>query len=123
MTDIPVWVWDHVPTILQWLSTALVAWIWWSLKRTFVTREDCGKSRVDTEGAMRKQGHDIERLLEDVEQAPDAADLLAIKLSLERLNGRLDAMQEQLRGQAEVLKIVKHQVDRVNTYLLEHGVK
>jgi hypothetical protein len=118
---VPEWAWEHIPTALQWLTTGIVTWIWWSLKRTFVTREEFFKADERQKVADEEQDRKIARLLEDIEKSPDTADLYEIKLALERLNGRIDALQKTMDGQQEILRIVRHQAERMNAFLMEHG--
>lgn len=53
MTEsIPAMIWDYLPGVLQGLTTGLVAWGWWSLKRVFVSRADFDVRRAATDARL-----------------------------------------------------------------------
>ena len=48
-------------------------------------------------------------------------DVHEIKLAIARMDGHFEAMQAQIAGQQEIMKIVKYQGERMRDFLLEHG--
>jgi signal transduction histidine kinase len=118
--------WETLAGIAAVASTALLFW----LAGHFVRRQECDKHRQearegqearDRRHAAAEAGHAA--LEARVRGVPSAEVLTEIRVELTRMNGRIDAMQEQIRGQQEVLEIVRRQCERMNAYLLEHGGK
>jgi hypothetical protein len=114
--------WEAVTAVLSGLVTVALLW----LSSHFVRRAEFGDMQRE---AQRMQNGQEERLTtldsslalfrQQLELMPKAGDMSEIKVALAHLSGRIDVLQEQVHGQAEVLKIVKHQSDLINLYLRE----
>ena len=108
----------------------------------FVRRNDCTEHRaaLDKEQAAHRAALDKEQAALDKEQTtlkkqqdddaaaraslaqtlggmPTAKDMHNLQISIEKLTGRLDTMQQEIKGQRDVLNIVKEHTDRVERFL------
>jgi hypothetical protein len=93
--------WDHLPGILQGVTTGLLGWIWWTMKRTFVTRQDFeGYIRLTEErlnrGTLRMQ-HTEDKL--DLMRAELMGELKVQREILARLENQFQII---LRGHLEL---------------------
>jgi hypothetical protein len=101
-----------------WLSANYVSnKIFAHYKREVATVNDKQDQRLAVvEAAYAALGQQLANL-------PTAEDIHELKLTLTRMGGHFEAMQAQINGQQEILKIVKAQGDRTQAFLLEHGAK
>ncbi len=101
----------------------------------FVRRNDCTEHRaaLDKEQEAHRAALDKEQTTLKKQQDDDAAaraslaqtlggmptakDMHNLQISIEKLTGRLDTMQQEIKGQRDVLNIVKEHTDRVERFL------
>jgi hypothetical protein len=113
-----------ISSLLSLLAVVLVCW----LRTIFATREEV-RTTVAT---MERRQQLLEQrqdelsggwsgLVGRIEDMPKAADLHALRVALEHLDGTQRAIQAEMKGTADILHIVKSQCERMNAYLLEKG--
>lgn len=110
------------------IGTPLFGWLIWCLRREFVKRDECERYRKeigDRQSALESQqsvdASQRGRLSQSLNDMPTSKDFNDVRLSLNTLAGNMNALQKQMEGQAEILKIVKDQGDTVHKYLLNKG--
>lgn len=99
-------------------ANLFVGWVAWSIKKKFVTREDCSKCHKDVE-ERQKALEDLQRaestrqcLLEKaLESLPSAKDMQQISLNLSELRGDLKGLTAKVEGQGRSLARVEKSVD------------
>ncbi len=130
MSNVPHFVWEHLPDILQAMTTGLVFWAWWSIKKIFVTRADhlanceAVNARLD---ALEESRHERAAVLADLENrlnsvlneidhrlktVPTAEDTVNIGLAIKDLEGELKGIRAQQDGFAHIISRLEMSVDR-----------
>lgn len=124
----PALIWDHLPGIFQALTTGLVAWGWWSLKRIFVSRADYLAARAERDAHAAKLSEAINKTLDRVNALelrinalPTEAMLHRLELRMEGLSGEQKSHCAQMDGMRESLGSITHQLDRIQEYLMERN--
>ena len=118
--------WETIAGIAALAGAGLLLW----LAGHFVRRQECDKHRReakevnDARDRRQAEGEAGRAALEaKMRDIPSPEVLTEIRLELVHINGRIDTLQEQIRGMQEVLEIMRRQSDRMNAFLLEHGVR
>ena len=113
---------DHLgkwsPLILGLLQVVGL-WVIWSLRRQFMTREDCSqqcKKLADKQTAQEAKQAALEAAHQSM---PSAEDLERIQERLGGIEGEMKGMSATLKGQAEIMV----RIERPLNLLLEHHVK
>lgn len=92
----------------------------------FASRKDCEAARA----ALLQKAQEMDRQLDakddqlqsieaTLKNLPNAKELEKLKISMEKLSGRLDTQEAVAHGQRELLTRVEHQLNRVDSYLRE----
>ena len=94
----------------------LFGWIAWSLRKKFVTREDCtihrqedAKARERFSDLMAAHESSMRELTLRLEVMPDQDRLHSIDLKLVRIEGEQSRLAEELRGMRNILERVENQ--------------
>jgi hypothetical protein len=116
--------WETVAGIAALAGTGLLFW----LSGHFIRRTEHEKHRKETAmtndrldqrlAAVEAAHAELRRQLANLATVGDVHE---IKLAIARMDGHFEAMQAQIAGQQEIMKIVKYQGERMRDFLLEHG--
>ena len=94
----------------------LFGWIAWSLRKKFVTREDCVLHRKEDALArerfselMAAHENSMRELTLKLKAVPDQDCLHSIDLKLVRIEGEQSRLAEELRGMRDILERVENQ--------------
>jgi hypothetical protein len=131
-------IFEHGEAVAAVVSgVACLALLW--LSTHFVRRAECAEAKRETrimhdgqEERIVSLDAALALLKQHLDAFPTAKDMTDIKVAIAHMDGRIDAMQKQMDGQneaikaqvgglGEILKIVRHQSERMNAYLTEHG--
>lgn len=83
-----------VPEVLQYALTGFVVWIWWSMKRVFITR----KEAEERMRANEKRADEIEARQYEMKMTI-SADISSIKANLDSISksqAKIEAKQEKM---------------------------
>ena len=119
MTEsIPTLLWDHLPGILQGLTTGLVAWGWWSLKRIFVSRADFEIRKAATDNrldAIENRQYDRTTALQQIDfkldALPTSEEVQGLAISLKEMEGDLKGIRAQVEGLSHATARLERAVD------------
>lgn len=127
MNELGQAIWGHLPGILQALSTGVVIWGWWSLKRIFVTRADFAAWREASGtrmGALEDRQLERDAALRELQTRlgglPSGDMLHALELRLESISGEQRTSTAQMEALRESLAGISQSINRIQTYLMEH---
>ena len=118
MNIVPL-VWDYMPEIFQAISTSLVVWGWWSLKRIFITRADLDLFRetVNTRlKTMEDNMHERQVMLTELDHrmntlfSADEASRLGV--AIKDLEGDIKSIRAQMNGIAHSIGRLELSIDR-----------
>ena len=94
----------------------LFGWIAWSLRKKFVTREDCSQHRKEDAQTrerfselMAAHENSMRELTLKLKAVPDQERLHGIDLKLVRIEGEQSRLAEELRGMRGILERVENQ--------------
>ena len=127
--DILTWLAEHLE-LIAWAAPVLggLALLWFSAH--FLLRSEFEKYKLEAKAVNDEQDRriaaaDAARALFEQRLAglPTSEDMNQVRIALTQAGGDLKALQVQIEGQGEVLKTVKQQYERMNGFLLVHGVK
>lgn len=120
--DIALQYWDILSTLVGLAAVGILFY----LRKSYVpyTRcEECRKELMERcaglETGQRSYAEERAAMSGQLANMPRASDLHDIKLAIERLSGDISTVRAELRGQGDMLKTVKNQGDRMNSFLLE----
>lgn len=109
---------QHLPGIIQTLFWGVVGWIWWSLKRTFVKREDLQEFKAevsvrfsDLETAQQDKSAAQEQLRQKLDLLPTAKDFQALALSMKEMEGDIKGMNSKMDGLSHATNRLERAVD------------
>lgn len=119
MTEsIPTLLWDHLPGILQGLTTGLVAWGWWSLKHIFVSRADFEIRKAATDNrldAIENRQYDRTTALQQIDfkldALPTSEEVQGLAISLKEMEGDLKGIRAQVEGLSHATARLERAVD------------
>ena len=120
-------------TLLQPVVWALVAWAWWSFKRTFVTEEECDECRKARDDQRKEEAAGIQamknrQIADDAERKliaqalknmPCTTDIQQIALALEGVKGSVQAIKVQGEGHLRAMDKLEKQVELLNRVHME----
>lgn len=105
----------------------LLAWVAWSFKRKFVTREDyeADRAKLQERQASLARQHEAalagQSALETaIKNLPTAKDMHALALSLEEVRGDMKALSQEMKGQGNLLSRMEKIVDLLNEVHMEN---
>lgn len=111
--DIKAWSW-----LVAIVVNALFAWIVWSLRRKFVTRDDYEADRAKLRAAQASLAREHESVLASqaaltaaINNLPTAKDMHDISLSIAEMRGGMLVLAEKMDGQAELQVRVENQLN------------
>jgi len=91
-------------------------------------RKNCGEIHNDMkehknkhEKRMDEAANERVRLNDLLQRLPTADNIHALTVNITKLEGQIKALETQVHGQAEILKIVRQQAERMNAYLMTRG--
>jgi hypothetical protein len=125
--DILTWLAQYAePIAVAASALCALAVLWLSIH--FVRRAEFDKHKQDTKATADEHDRRIAavesaRALEEQRLAglPTSEDMHQVRIALTQVSGDLKALQVQMDGQQDVLNIVRHQGERMNAFLMEHG--
>lgn len=111
-------VWDHLPGILQAITTGLVLWGWWSLKRVFVTRSDfetrqaAVSARLDAiEDRQYSRTTALQQIDFKLDALPTSDEVRGLAISLKEMEGDLKGIRAQVEGLSHATARLERAVD------------
>ncbi|WP_417292925.1 DUF2730 family protein [Desulfovibrio porci] len=119
MTEsLPAMIWDYLPGVLQGLTTGLVAWGWWSLKRVFVSRADFDVRRAATDArldAIESRQYSRTTALQQIDfkldALPTSDEVRGLAISLKEMEGDLKGIRAQVEGLSHATARLERAVD------------
>ena len=97
----------------------VLAWGLWSLRKSFVGQEQCGK-RCQAMADKQAQLAQAQAALEQAQQAlPDAATVQSLQVQLAKIEGSVETLAATVQGQTEVMA----RIERPLNLLLEHHLR
>ena len=118
METLPALLWEHLPGILQGVTTALVVWGWWSLKRVFVTRTDFEACRAATaarldaiEGRQYSRTTALQQIDFKLDALPTSDEVRGLAISLKEMEGDLKGIRAQVEGLSHATARLERAVD------------
>lgn len=125
MTSLTGFLEEHWLGMLQTVTSLLVVWGWWSLKRLFVTRQDFEEDRnaaavarkaieerlESVEARQTQRDSDMAAIREKVDSLPSQKIIYDINLKLAGIQGEMSRTCEELRGLREIVVRVENQTD------------
>jgi septal ring factor EnvC (AmiA/AmiB activator) len=123
--------WGMISSLAALAASIFVLW----LSSRFMPRVACTKIRANCESLHKEMRVDndkqekrldadaaaLAQLAALVQALPTADDLHRLEIIITRLDGRINSLEVEVRGQGEVLKIVRQQGERINSFLMAHG--
>lgn len=110
------------------LTNLFIAWIGWSLRRQFVTREDyeAAMLKVAAEAkaaadAADKAARRADEVAAEVARMPGRDEIHKLDLSVTELSGRITQFGERLDGSRDTMSRLQRVLDRVEDFLLKNG--
>jgi soluble cytochrome b562 len=138
--DIFTWLAEYAELIAGAGSALCALAVLW-LSAHFVRRSEFekykqGAKAVDDEQDRRIAAADAARAIfeQRLSGLPTSDDMHQVRITLSQISGdikamqvqmdgKIEALQAQMQGQQDVLNIVRHQSERINAFLMEHGGK
>lgn len=110
---IRVWGW-----LLPLAGNGLLVWIWWTLRKKFVTHEDfsahlAADEQHKTATKERLAAHDatLEALADKVNAMPGADAIHVLDLKLVNIQGEQSRTNEELRGLRDIMRRMENQTE------------
>lgn len=116
----------------NWLNLAILAvqglwgWLWWSLRKQFVsveTHEECrdkrGKRMGEVENGMATLAHRLEIVEREVKALPTVQGINMLNVELEKLRGEMQGFRAEMRGQRDFMQRTERQI----SLLIENELK
>lgn len=105
MQALPAVIRDNLSGILQFVTTGLVVWVWWSLRRIFVTRAgfDAYKASVNARlEAIEERQYNFTSALQKIDSKLDALptsdEVQRLVVALKESEGDLKGIKAQVEG-------------------------
>lgn len=114
--------WHYLPGILQTVGAGACLWLWWSVKRVFVTRADCEACRKSAYAhleerleAVEKRQHGrttaLQAISSKIDDLPTADELKDLTVSVKELEGDIKGIRAQIDGLEHVIGRLERAVD------------
>lgn len=97
------------------LAAAFCTWVWWSLKKRFVPREEFEK--LQRENVLRDER--IAALQTAIAQLPTAKEINALRAQLTEVAGELKVFNHVHANTNEKISRLQLQTDRIERFLME----
>lgn len=113
-------------TLTTLLLQGLWGWLWWSLRKQFVSVEThtaCqdrrGRRLGDAESGIAALAHRLEIVERDVKALPTVQGINDLSVALERLRGEMQGFRAEMAGQRDFMQRTERQI----TLLIENELK
>ncbi|OEU65806.1 MAG: hypothetical protein BA863_08945 [Desulfovibrio sp. S3730MH75] len=107
--------------IIVFLSQLGVGWLIWSLRKAFVSRENCASCRKEMDEDADELEKRIIRNEEQLANQPTSKEVSELTVALGSLSGEIDVLAERINGVKDSQTSLKELVVRVDTFLREKG--
>ena len=118
MQALPAVIRDNLSGILQFVTTGLVVWVWWSLRRIFVTRIgfDAYKASVNARlEAIEGRQYDLTSALQKIDVKldclPTSEEVQRLVVALKESEGDLKGIKAQMEGLSHATVRLEKTVD------------
>lgn len=99
--DFSKWGWGVVLAV-----NGFAGWIFWSLKKSFVTQENCDSCTDSMHAKQKELEAQMHIVTQRISTAPSVQDIHRVSLELATMNGNISAMSERIEGtRASMLRI------------------
>jgi Protein of unknown function (DUF2730). len=112
--------------VLGGVITLIASCLMLYLSTKFVPRSMCRQCRSEitaeqarTAARLEDNTDQVRAVTALVQTLPTAQSISALELSIERLGGQLRELGATVSGHRDLMRRVEHQLDRVDTYLLQ----
>jgi len=106
-------------TFISVAATALFGWLMLRLRAEFATK----KELLEVKQQSEQNGRDIAEVKLAMANMPTAADITALRLQIEELNGNIKSDAVALKGVKDALQRTDNAVTRVEQFLMRGGKK
>jgi len=103
------------------LITGLAAWLLWSIRKHFVTRQEFKDTLEALQGDGQDRSERIAALENRIAHVPSQDDVHDLRLCITRLEGSMDTLGKRLDGTERLLERFESVVNRQEDYLMNHG--
>lgn len=114
--------WHYLPGIIQFVATGACLWLWWSIKKVFVTRADCETCRKTANAGLEARLEAVEKrqnarattlqaLNSKLDDLPTSDELKDITVSVKELEGDLKGLRAQIDGFEHMIARLERTVD------------
>ncbi|MBD5416971.1 MAG: DUF2730 family protein [Desulfovibrio sp.] len=114
--------WHYLPGIIQFVATGACLWLWWSIKKVFVTRQDCEACRKSANAGLEARIDAVERrqnarattlqaLSGKLDNLPTSAELQDIMVTVKELEGDVKGLRAQMDGFEHMISRLERTVD------------
>ncbi len=114
--------WHYLPGIIQFVATGACLWLWWSIKKVFVTRQDCEACRKSANAGLEARIDAVERrqnarattlqaLNGKLDNLPTSAELQDIMVTVKELEGDVKGLRAQMDGFEHMISRLERTVD------------
>jgi hypothetical protein len=111
--------WDklvNVASLLVLVLQGVMAWVVWSLRKQFMTRESCDGRCGQVEERQSKADSRMTEMEAAQRSMPTAKDINSLNGKLGGIEGEIKALLATVRGQADTMRRIEHPLN----LLLEH---
>ncbi len=116
--EISLMFWKYLPGIIQAVTTGLVVWVWWSLKRVFVTRAGFENYKTDISARLKtietrqyERATALQEINAKLDSLPTSEQLQDLALSLRGVEGDIQGLRGELGGLSHATKRLEKAVD------------
>lgn len=114
--------WHYLPGIIQFVATGACLWLWWSIKKVFVTRQDCEVCRKNANAGLEARIDAVEKrqsarattlqaLNGKLDNLPTSAELQDIMVTVKELEGDVKGLRAQMDGFEHMISRLERTVD------------
>lgn len=105
--------------IMLFLTQLVMGWVLWSLRKAFVSRDNCDKCRNEIAGEVDALEGRITRNEDQLANQPTVKEVNSLNLTLQELSGDVNVLAERIEGVKDSQASIKELVIRVDTFLRE----
>lgn len=103
--------WSRIASVLIVLAQGILAWVLWSMRKQYVSREHCDKQCKNHAEKLAEVEQRQAKLETTQSNAPTAKDMNEIKEQLSQVSGGIQALNATTSAQSNSLKGVAHQLN------------
>lgn len=122
MDDLMSLFWRYLPGILQTVGAGVCLWLWWSVKRVFVTRADCEACRKSAYSHLEERLEAVEKrqngrttalqkIESKIDDLPTSDEFRDLSVSLKEVEGDIKGIRAQIDGLEHVIGRLERAVD------------